>query len=171
MEETDAGVEVAGRPRRKPATRRQRALAGVVAGLASLAVVAMSVALVVGGLRTRSLLRPVPGGVPATGTVVDVYVHRYKGVVYAPIVTFTDSAGRSHTFRAPASSERPLIGAAARVSYDPMDPADAHDLSDSSRSWELPFYTGVILLSFALVESIAIGVLVVRRRRHRRALT
>ena len=69
-----------------------------------LAVVGMSVSLLVGGLHTRSLLRPVPGGVRANGTVVDVYVHRYKGVVYAPIVAFTDSAGQVHTFRAPTSS-------------------------------------------------------------------
>ena len=167
MGEKDATVEVAGGRTRKPATRRQRVVTGVFAGLGFLAVVGMSVSLLVGGLHTRSLLRPVPGGVRANGTVVDVYVHRYKGVVYAPIVAFTDSAGQVHTFRAPTSSDRPTIGASALVSYNPMNPAEAHDLSDSSRSWRTPFYTGAILLTFVSVESLAVGAFVVHRRRRR----
>ncbi len=148
-------------------TVRQRVVAAAVAGFAFLAVAGMSVALVAGGLHTRSLLRPVPGGVQVNGKVVDVYVHRGKGVVYAPIVAFADSAGRSHTFRAPTSSERPTIGASALVSYDPLDPADAHDLSDSARSWKLPFYTGAILLTIVLIESLAVATFVVRRRARR----
>lgn len=129
----------------------------------------MSVALIVGAWDTRSLLRPVPGGLQVTGRVVDVSVHQYKGVVYAPIVAFTDSAGRVHTFRAPSSPERPLIGAPALVSYNPANPAEAHDLSDSSRSWKTPFYTGATLLTFVLVEGLAITAFVMNRRRCRRA--
>ena len=158
-----------GQRTRTPATRRQRVVAGVFAGLFSLIVVGMSVSLVVGGLHTRSLLRPVPGGVQATGTVVDVYAHQYRGVVYAPIVAFTDSAGRRHTFRAPTSSDQPTIGAPALVSYNPANPAEAHDLSDSSGSWKMPFYTGAILLTFVSIEGVAVGVFVMHRQRRRRA--
>lgn len=171
MSETDPVVAPVGGRRRKPASRRQRVVAGVVACLAFFAVVGMSVSLVVGGLHTRSLLRPVPGGVLVTGRVVDVYVHQYKSVVYAPIVAFTDSAGRVHTFRAPTSSDRPTVGAAALVSYNPANPDEAHDLSDSSRSWRVPFYTGAILLTFVLVESLAVGAFVLHRRRRPRART
>jgi hypothetical protein len=159
-----------GGPRpRMPASRGQRVVAVVFVGLCSLVVVGMSASLVVHALHTRSLLRPVPDGVEVTGTVVDVYVHQYKGVVYAPVVAFTDSAGRVHTFRAPTSSNRPTIGAPALVSYDPRNPVVAHDLSDSAGSWELPFYTGAILLTFVSVEGVAGGAFLVHRRRRRRA--
>jgi hypothetical protein len=129
----------------------------------------MSVPLVVGALHTRSLLRPVPGGVLVTGRVVDVHVQQFRSVVYAPIVAFTDSAGRVHTFRAPTSSDQPTIGAAALVSYNPANPDEAHDLSDSSRSWQTPFFTGTIVLTFVLVEGLAVGAFVLHRRRRRRA--
>ena len=154
-----------------PASRRQRAVAGAVAGLFFLAVVGMSASLVVGSLHTRSLLRPVPGGVEVTGTVVDVYVHQYKGVVYAPVVAFTDASGRGHIFRAPTSSKRPTIGAPALVSYSPANAAEAHDLSDSSASWELPFYTGALLLTLISVETVAGGAFFIHRRRRRHART
>ena len=171
MNEQDSMVDVAGGRTRKLATRRQRMVAGVVAGIGFVGIVGMSVALVDGGLHTRSLLRPVPNGVQATGTVVDVYVHRYKGVVYAPIVMFTDTAGRRHTFRAPTSSEPPTIGGSALVSFDPLNPADAHDLSDNSASWKMPFYTGAILLTFVSLEGLVLGGFVLRRRRSRQTRT
>jgi hypothetical protein len=169
MDETGAMADPRGRRPRMPASRRQRVVAVVVAGFCSLFVVGMSVSLVVRGLHTRSLLQPVPDGVEVTGTVVDVYVHQYKGVVYAPVVAFTDSAGRRHAFRAPTSSNRPTIGAPALVSYNPTKPVEAHDLSDSSGSWEMPFYTGAILLTFVSVEGLAGGAFLIHRRRRRRA--
>lgn len=134
------GRKGSGRRGRKPLSKRQRIYflifyvlvlgVGLIAGIAG----------VRSSLRTRSLERPVPGGVATTGSVIAMNKIRARGYVYAPVVQFTDASGKTYQFIAPTSSDEPGVGSSALVSYDPGSPNHAHDLSDSSEAWEAPFY-------------------------------
>jgi uncharacterized protein DUF3592 len=135
--------------------------ATVVAGF----VLACSIWLIAGGLHTRSLERPVAGGLTVTGTVIDVRVTHEKGYVYQPIVSFRDKAGRTVVFTAPGSSKEPTPGRAASVSYNPSHPLGAHDLSDSALAWQAPVYAGLFVLFIALIVPGLVILAIVRKRR------
>lgn len=128
----------------------------------------MFVWLLVGGWHDRAMTKIVPGWVRTSGTVVDIYSHRERGMVYAPVIAFTDPSGGRHVFRASTSSDAsPPVGSTVRVAYNPAKPAEAHDLSATPASWEWPFYTG--LFGFAMcAAATALGTrTLIRRRRHR----
>lgn len=132
------------------------------------AVATMAVWLLVAGWHDRSLTKPEPGWTQTRGTVVGIYSHRVRGMVYAPVIAFTDPAGGRHVFRAPTSSDAsPPVGSTVSVAYNPAKPADAHDLSATPASWEWPFYTGLLLLVLCGAATV-LGVrtrMVLRRQR------
>lgn len=146
-----------------------RVIATVMAVLVLSLSYAGSITLIVSALHTRSLVRPVPGGIQTTGRVVEVQtVWAKDGDVYRPIVAFTDSSNHRIVFSAPTSDDEPNVGDSAQVSYDPDDPTTAHDLSDSSGSYSAPMFAGVAILIVAVALTPLYVWLLVRVFRSRR---
>jgi hypothetical protein len=127
----------------QPSRRRQRGVGVsiVVAGL--VAFVAGGVYFIGSGLHSRSLTHPIAGGLETRGTVVEVYQGGGDGTSAGPVVGFTDASGQRVAFDAPIGSHVPVIGQVAVVSYDPRNPAHAHDLSDTASGWKLLLWVGV----------------------------
>lgn len=101
--------------------------------------------LLIAGLcwQQRALLQPVKGGLVATGVVSGSHGGGLTGV--SPVITFVDNNGRRRDFTAPSSSRLPAMGTPATVSYDPSDPAAAHDLSDAGAQWPLGVGVGLLI--------------------------
>ena len=137
------------------------------AALAFVVLTAMSIVVMHAGLKTRAQERPVAGWVTTTGTIVDIHaISTSVRYVYGPVISFVDSAGISHRFTAPTSSVYPpAIGTAATVSYDPRNPTLAHYLSDSTGTWQLQLFVGILGVSVAGIVLLVSGVLLVRRRK------
>lgn len=129
----------------------------------------MSISLIIGGLRSRSDSLPVPGGVETTGTVVRVVSQTFRGTTYRAVIRFVDGAGVAHTFTGESGEQQPRVGAAAEVSYDPVHPAVAHDLTFNHTSWRWPFYTGIGTSAMTVGMSAFLGVVLVRGSRRRKA--
>jgi hypothetical protein len=99
--------------------------------------------LVAGGLGIRSHVEPVAGWPQTTGWVaaLDAYQPSYANETYYRAVIAFRAAG--HVVMFSAQVPGPLtVGAPARVTYDPHNPADAHDLSLGSYG-EGQIYLGV----------------------------
>jgi hypothetical protein len=133
--------------------RRYTALALLF--LLPLALIAPGAALIVNELGVRSQLEPVAGWPQTTGRIVSF--HRYQPYssnvpTYVPVIAFR-AAGALVTFSPPGLPDAPTVGAAAKVAYNPRDPADAHGLSIGSGRWEGPFYLGIgfLILGVALL--------------------
>jgi Protein of unknown function (DUF3592) len=115
-----------------------------VAGLnlVALVMVGLCIWVVTLGLGVRSQVEPVAGWRLTSGWIAkSQVVQTDRGEVYHPVVAF-QAQNRLITFTAPTTTSPPRIGARAEVSYDPQDPARAHDLSMGS-AWELEFYGGL----------------------------
>jgi hypothetical protein len=111
----------------------------------------MSVILIAAGLRHRALEQPIPGGIEVSGTVVDEHVTEgTKGYAYQPVVAFTDTVGRRVVFKPPGRSTPAGVGSRVLVSYDPRNPAEAHDLSDNA-PWQWQLGAGVAILALSLI--------------------
>ena len=131
--------------------------------------------MIVGGIigmsltwHTRSLEQPVRGWTTTTGTVVGIHQEAVRdGYVYAPIVSFTDTTGATHQFTAPTGDNEPSVGDPAKVTYNPQNPAEAHDLSDHG-NWAFPFATAVFLTCLGALGLFFINWLRVRLRRRAR---
>lgn len=78
-------------------------------------------------LHERSLASPIPGGVRTIGTVTDVEPFCGRGCSYDAVVTYTVD-GRTYTVTGTRRNDAPRIGSPNPVSYDPHNPADAHDI-------------------------------------------
>jgi hypothetical protein len=122
---------------------------------------------------TRGQLLPVPGGIQTTGTVVGVQSYCNAGCTYEPAIEYTDLRGRAHRFTAPYQSEYPAAGSKVKVSYSPLDPAGAHDISVSPSSWDLPLGTAIFAIVLGGLSGPGAGGVVVtiavRRRAQRQA--
>jgi Protein of unknown function (DUF3592) len=95
------------------------------------------------GLSIRSQVEPVSGWQQTSGWIADVRtVDAGRGPVYHPVIAFR-ARDRVVTFNAPTTTSVPTAGARTEVSYDPRDPARAHDLSMGS-AWEIWFYGGLV---------------------------
>jgi hypothetical protein len=125
---------------------------------------AVSMWATVVGLHTRSLERPVSGGIATTGTVIGYRVVQEWEDDYRPVVAFTDADGQRIVFSAPALRTPPTVGRVVSVSYDPRHPATAHDLSDTAL-WREQFYVGLFGLAVCMSMILVIGRLSARRRR------
>jgi hypothetical protein len=104
------------------------------------------------GLGIKGQVEPVRGWPQAAGWVAGfrTYQGGDQGPFYRAVVAF-----RAHnqvvTFDASTTTEEPpVVGSRALVSYDPANPADAHDLSMGS-AWGFPFYAGIVFLVVALL--------------------
>jgi hypothetical protein len=127
------------------ASKGRRYTALTVLFLLPLNVVAIGVVALISGLGIRSQIEPVSGWRQTTGWIAgSVASNTGDEWIYAPVVWFR-ADGRVVRFDGQKSATRPSIGAPARVSYDPRNPADAHDLSQSS-VWEPRIYIAVICL-------------------------
>lgn len=142
-----------------PRSRRLRKTIGVTMLLVGFAV---SVWATVIGLHTRSLERPVSGGIATTGTVIGHRVVREWEDDYRPVVAFTDAESQRIVFSAPALRMPPTVGRVVSVSYDPRHPATAHDLSDTAL-WREQFYVGLFGLAVCISMILVIGWLSARR--------
>jgi hypothetical protein len=97
------------------------------------------------GLSIRRQVEPVAGWQQTSGWIASfntVQTPSNSQPVYYPLIGFR-AQGRIFTFRSPTTLSLPTVGARAQVSYDPRDPAQAHDLSMGS-AWKLPFYGGLV---------------------------
>jgi hypothetical protein len=149
---------------------RQRAIVVLLGAcfVLGLGLVALCIWVTVLGLGIRDRVEPVRGWPQAAGWVAGFHTYQGdSGPYYRPVIAFR-ADNRVIRFDAPTTTtEPPVVGSRALVSYDPLNPADAHDLSMGSGAWELPFYGGIIFL----VVVLALGffftrqILRVRRRR------
>jgi hypothetical protein len=93
---------------------------------------------------------PIRGGLLTTGTVISWTVHHGArvGETYTPIIAYT-VGGQSYTFSGIYAESRPRFGSSVTVSYDPADPAHAHDLSAGRGHTLSDTLFGVALLLFS----------------------
>jgi hypothetical protein len=114
-----------------------------VAQLRFAVLLAVGVALLVGGMRRYDAAQPIAGGRMATGTVVSVSTgqncSRHGCSAYwVPAIQFTAADGRTVTFAGPESGNPVDTGDQVQVSYDPGNPAAARDVSaGAGDSWLL----------------------------------
>jgi hypothetical protein len=76
-------------------------------------------------------------------------------------------------FTVPYQSDDPVIGSKVTVSYDPAAPSDAHDISRSPSTYDLPLGTFIFLTALGGLSMLGIGtavVVYVRRRARARVL-
>src|SRR5690606_30014231 len=103
----------------------------------SAAIVIITAPLISSGMDWRERTSPIEGGAITTGRVVDVLVDQgNKGVTYRAVVEFVDVADQRHTLTNKAGDIEPRKGARVRISYDPSDPANAHDLTTGAGVWK-----------------------------------
>ena len=107
--------------------------------------------LVAGGLRIRSHIEPVAGWPQTTGWVAAFHAYQpsYADEPYYRAVIAFRAAGHVVMFSAQVPGP-PTVGAPARVTYDPHNPADAHDLSLGSYG-ESQIYLGVGCLVLGVI--------------------
>jgi hypothetical protein len=151
-----------------PANRQLRRFAAftllpLFATLAALAIYG----LITNALNTRSLSQPIPNGITTTGTIVNYRTSTdpKTGTTYHPEDTFHATNGRTYTIFGPRGGHRPVIGATVTISYNPRNPAQAHDLT-SDNDWD----ANLIVcgsMAFLVAAAIAIGTRIDRRRRKR----
>ncbi len=137
------------RKKRRPLSPRAARAISAYITLMLVGIIVVGVVGIVIGWHTRAQERPVHGWTTTTGTVVGVRNEAVRdGYVYGPIVSFVDSDGNPHRFTAPTNDDEPTVGEQATISYDPANPAHAHDLSDSGTNWLGPFVVGIFITSF-----------------------
>jgi hypothetical protein len=113
-------------------------------------------------------VQPVSGGKTATGTVVSVVSGESCGRYgcspnWTPTIRFETPDGASHTFAGPLYSSEIDTGQTVDVSYDPANPAAAHDVSASDTEGFVGIGFGVFALVFGLV-SFLLGIGAIHRR-------
>jgi hypothetical protein len=124
------------------------------------------------GLRDRSRTEPVAGWSQTTGWVVSFHTYQpsYANTPTYPAVIAFRAAGDVVTFSAPGAPVPPRVGAPVRVSYDPHNPADAHDLSlGSDGEGQIYLGVGFLVLGVAVV-AFTYWLIFVRRSSARRAV-
>jgi len=70
---------------------------------------------------------------------------------WTPVIAFTAN-GHSYEFTGPQYSSDIVTGTVVKVSYDPQNPTDAHDISASANRGLLEMGVGVVLIVIALVS-------------------
>ncbi len=128
----------------------------------------IGVFFIVSGYNGWAAVRPVAGGKTATGTVVSVTNGESCGRYgcspnWTPTIQFETPGGAAHTFVGPTYSSEIDTGQTVNVSYDPADPAVAHDVSASDGDALLLIGFGVFASVWAL-GSFLLGIGAVHRR-------
>jgi hypothetical protein len=153
--------------------RQRTALAGLVAVFVGfLVVISVCIWGIAIGLGIKDKVEPVSGWPQTAGWVASfrTYQEGDQGPSYRAVIAFREH-NKVVTFDAPITTqEPPLVGSRALVSYDPLNPANAHDLSIGS-SWEFPFYAGILFLILALFAILLLARFVLRARRRRGGLS
>jgi hypothetical protein len=135
-----------------------------------LAVASLPFDLIGGGLSTRKIVEPVPGGLRTTGQIVSVSSEQeLHGRDYTSTILFTARDGHVYTFDGPTDVRSQKIGAQVKVSSDPANPNRASDLSAGSTTWEAPFWAGVALLPIELAVIVLFTIRIRKVRKARRA--
>jgi hypothetical protein len=111
---------------------------------------------------SMSLLEPVPGGRQTTGIVVRYHESCNDSCTYQPTIEYRDMDGQARLFEAPYQSEYPAVGSKVKVSYDPRVPADAHDISLSPSTWELPLGTMIFAAVLGGLATVGVVGMVIR---------
>jgi hypothetical protein len=136
-----------------------------VVGLVSLVPFFFILGLGIWGLQhvehARALLEPIPSGIQASGTVVGSQHPCDLGCDYTAVVRYTDRSGRAHMFTVPYQSDDPVIGSTVKVSYDPAVPADAHDISRSSSTYDRRLGTFIFVTALGGLTVLGAGAVVV----------
>jgi hypothetical protein len=155
-------------PRRAGKGRRYTAL--VLLFLVPVVWIGLGAWLVAGGLGIRSHVEPVAGWPQTTGWVAGFHAYQPSyadGPYYRAVIAFR-AAGHVVMFSAQVPGP-PTVGAPARVTYDPHNPADAHDLSLGSYG-EGQIYLGVgCLVSGVMVMAFFCWLVFLRQKSARRA--
>ena len=116
----------------------------------------IGVALLIGGLGRHDAAQPIAGGRTATGTVTSVSTGQDCGrhgcsTYWVPEIQFTAANGRTVTFAGPESGNPIDAGDQVRVSYDPVNPAVARDISAGpGDSWMLIGFGALAILAGAV---------------------
>lgn len=126
--------------------------------------------LLAAGLGLRSQVEPVAGWPQTTGRIAGFHTYQpsYDNEpTYRPVIAFR-AAGHVVMFSAPGASVPPTVGAPVRVTYDPRNPADAHDLSlGSDGDGQIYLGIGFLVLGVALM-ALLYWLIFVRRRKSAR---
>lgn len=101
--------------------------------LQSVILIAVGIAVLIGGIRRYDAVQPIAGGRTTIGTVVAVNTGQSCGrhgcsTYWVPTIQFTAN-GHSYTFAGPESGSSINTGDNVQVSYDPSNPAYARDMS------------------------------------------
>lgn len=95
--------------------------------------------------------------VKAEGTVIrmrEVPSNENSGVTWAPVIKFTDRAGKEHTFESTVSSDPPAykVGEKVEVLYPEGKPEDVF-INSFMEKWFTPimlFFAGIVMLPFSV---------------------
>lgn len=118
---------------------------------------------------SRAQLLPVSGGIQTTGRVLAVQASCDGSCTYEPTIEYTGLRGHAYRFTAPYQSEFPAVGSTVTVSYNPRDPAGAHDISASLSNWDLPLGTAIFATALGGLSVLGAGSVVVVALVRRRA--
>ena len=121
--------------------------------------VGFGVAFLIGGIHRYDAVKPIAGGRTTAGTVTQVNTRQNCGrhgctTYYTPIIQFTAN-GRDFTFAGPDSNRSMNTGDQVQVSYDPGNPAVAHDLSAGEGQAWTQIAVGAVAILFGLGSFIA----------------
>ena len=119
------------------------------------------------GLSEKAQLAPVRGWTETSGVIEQVTRHCFRSCVYQAHVRFSDQQGRPYHFVAPGSGSTAGVGSVVRVSYNPDDPRQAHDLSVDSSNWNVEIATMIFLMATGCL--LAVGLFAMYRRVRRQA--
>jgi hypothetical protein len=113
---------------------------------------ALGVFFVVSSYNGWAAVQPIAGGETATGTVVSVVNGESCGRYgcspnWTPTIRFETTSRESHTFVGPTYSSQISAGQNVKVSYDPANPAVAHDVSASDGD-------GLLLIGFGAFAAV-----------------
>ena len=138
----------------------------VILSIVMVALLGGGAALIVRGLHEHSAGQPIPGGVTTTGTVVSVQQYCTKGCTYQPTISYVVD-GHTYQFAGVTRNGDPAVGSSDKISYDPLDPAVAHDLGGGSAR----YITDVVMGGVCTLISLLLGWVIATtpRRLRRRA--
>lgn len=146
---------------------RNRAM--VILTVIMVALLGGGAALIVRGMHEHGAGQPIPGGITTNGTVVSVQQYCAKGCTYQPTISYVVD-GQTYQFVGVIRNGFPPVGSSDPISYDPSNPAIAHDLGGSAAR----YVVDIILGGVCILISLLLGWVVVttpRRLRRRAAQT
>jgi hypothetical protein len=116
--------------------------------------VAVGVIFIVEGISKANSVSPVSGGVTTTGTIISFNTGQSCGrggctPWWQPTITFNTASDHLVTFTGPQDLSSETVGETVKVSYNPSNPTDAHDLSANVGSIGLLIGIAVLFILIA----------------------